>query len=244
MTRVIPDRLPPDERAALSAELVAVATEVFGNIDPEDFRAHYLEPGVAESTSVRVFRTAAGEAAGFMIFHRYEARVGGRRAFTIRAEVCLKRAYRGHHTMVWPVIRLGLREWLRQPFTPKYYLDPILHPSSYSLFERYTPLLYPRPGADMPPEVFALVKPALDAMRSPQVGADPLVRDVGFHTREGAGEHPPDADGPSERYFKTRNPGYGEGHGLVVLVPVTLANILGGAARALGERLSRRPAPA
>lgn len=68
---------------------------------------------------------------------------------------------------------------------------------------------------------------------------DPLIRDVGWSTRQ-ARAFWEKAKDPDIVYFRERNPGYPQGHGLLVLVPITFGNLLKSFPVNIKSRLDRR----
>ena len=122
----------------------------------------------------------------------------------------------------------ALFEKLSYPFTPVYYLGTLVHTSSYHLFCKYFPRLYPHPDIEMPTDGQEIARVLIESFPDPAVlPTDPFVRDVGWVTIETPQEkHLNDQiDPPDVQFFKSRNPGYSRGHGLVVLVPMTFGNL-------------------
>lgn len=238
-----PAQMTHAERADLCDRITQVTQQIFDGVTPERIRTHVIEVP-ADRTKIRLYSASNGRLMGYSIFHQYRRNIAGRPGYILRAEAGLLPEARGHH-VVGHVLRTAFALRLRHPRSPMYYLDTLVHASSYHLFERYTPVIYPAPGRDMPPQLEQLVLSVLKSFPDPAIDpADPMVRKVGWITREniqGAEKkNAPRKDSPGARFFKARNPGYVRGEGLIVVIPVTLANILGGALRVLGDRVTSR----
>lgn len=234
---VDPSRLSKADHDALGKRLFAIHRQIFSAVTEEKFRTHVLEPP-ADRTTVQMYLGADGEVVGYYALHRYRRCIGGRNMIVLRAEAGLRPEYRGRGTTYWFGMIRALFEKLRHPFTPVYYLGTLVHTSSYHLFFKYFPHIYPHPEHGIPDQLRALALELADSFPDPAVDeADPLVRDVGWITIETPQEKAPDLRGdlPDVRYFKQRNPGYTQGHGLVVLVPITFVNVVAAIMRRLSE---------
>ncbi|WP_249139007.1 hypothetical protein [Actibacterium sp. MT2.3-13A] len=234
---VDPSRLSPSARDAFGRELYAIHRQIFSGVTEERFRSHVIEPP-AESTAVQIYLGAGGEVVGYCAVHRYRRRIGGRDTIVLRAEAGLRPEYRGRGTTYWFGMIRALAEKLRHPFTAVYYLGTLVHTSSYHLFFKYFPRVYPHPDLGFPEAARAVALELADSFPDPAADAsDPLVRAVGWITIETPQEKALDRRGdlPDVRYFKSRNPGYVAGQGLVVLVPITFGNVAAAMLARLGE---------
>lgn len=234
---VDPDRLPGAERDALCHRLYAIHRRIFSGTIEAEFRAHVIDPP-AELSRIQLYQGPGGDDAGYCAVHRYRRRVAGRDVIVIRAEAGLRPEYRGRGTTYWFGMVCALANKLRHPFTPVYYLGTLVHPSSYHLFWKYFPRVFPYPDGRFAASMRALALELVEGFPDEAVSADdPMIRDVGWITIDSPQEvvlaHRPDL--PDVWFFKTRNPGYRQGHGLVVLVPITFRNVLAALARRLAE---------
>lgn len=224
---VDPARLSEAERAALADELYAVHRRIFAGVSADGFRRHVIEPP-AETTVIQLYTGADGEVIGYCAMHRFRRRVLGRDAIVLRAEAGLLPAYRGRGVTYGFGILRALREKLRHPFTPVWYLGTLVHASSYHLLCKYFPLVWPRPGREAPGRMQQAARTLADSFPDPPVTpADPFIRRVGWITVESPQETALNrrGDRADVRFFKARNPGYAQGHGLVVVVPMSFRNI-------------------
>jgi len=208
-------------------------------VDEAEFRAHVLEPA-ARRNVVQLYFGPAGDLAGYCALHRFSRVLKGRECFVIRGEAGLRRDYRGRGTTYWFGMLFALRQKLRHPLTPVYYLGTLVHASSYHLFCKYFRRVYPAHDCPMPADLRELALELADSFDAPAVDpADPLVRDVGWITIETPQEARLSArtDLADVPFYRARNPGYVSGHGLVVLVPLDLRNLGGALVTYLGEAL-------
>jgi hypothetical protein len=198
----------------------------------------------AERTRIRVFRRADGAMVGYAAVHRHPMTVLGRRVTVFRAQAGLLPEYRAHGaTFLFCVLEL-LRYRLRHPLAPVFYLGALVHPSSYLVFVRHFAGVHPRRDCEIPHSTYRLMVAMADGFGVPPVDpSDPLVRRDGWVTRQAKPFWETTAD-PDVVFFRNRNPGYRQGHGLVVLVPMSLSNLLRAlcshAWASLRQRLSRR----
>ncbi|HEX6024211.1 MAG TPA: cyclic nucleotide-binding domain-containing protein [Solirubrobacter sp.] len=240
---VDPKSLSTAERRQLTEELYGVHTQIFAGVERDAF-ARYVVDSPAGHTAILRHRNEAGEVVGYLAFHAFERRLNGRETLVLRAEAGLLREYRGGNANTSFGLRYALRHLLRHPGWPAYYLGSLVHPSSYALFARYTPALWPRADAQTPPELLAFMHELANDFGLTRVDpANPLVRHVGWRTIESEVERDywMRSDKPAARFFVEANPGFPDGHGLVTLVPITartVADIL----RATARRRARTPA--
>lgn len=236
---VLPAKLSEPERAALSRRLYEVHQEIFAGVSPEEFR-HYVVDSPGETTTIQLFLAANDHIVGYCAVHRFRRRARGRSVIVLRAEAGLLPEYRGRAaTYGFGIIRSAL-EKIRHPFTPVYYLGNLVHPSSYHLFYKYFSQMFPNPSREMPEALRHVALELVDSFRSPAVNeADPFVRNVGWATIESPHEQALNhrKDRPDVAFFKARNPGYPKGHGLLVIIPLTVGNLAAALLARLSERL-------
>lgn len=242
---VIPKSLSPEARGELIDALYAVHNQIFDGVERQSF-AKYVVDSKAEHTWIQVHKNEAGAIVGYFAFHIFERQLGGVPTAVFRAEAGSLRAYRGGNVNARFGLALALRYLLKNPGRRVYYLGSLVHPSSYAQFAKYCGELWPRQGVQTPAEVQSFMEELAAEFGLETVDeARPLVRKVGWRTRETEAEREywQHCDKPSARFFIEANPGYVEGHGLVTVVPVTAATLLG-MLRTLSERKLRQPVEA
>lgn len=238
---VIPRQLDPARRRALTAGLYRVHCEVFDGVEEHAF-AKYVVDSKAEQTWIQVHRGDDGEVVGYFALHVFERELGGRMTAVFRAEAGTLRAYRGQNTNVSFGIQRALAYMARHPGRPVYYLGALVHPSSYGIFAKYFDTVWPSAATPPSAEIVAFMDGLASSFGLERVrDDDPLTRRVGWRTRDSEVERSywRRSDRASARFFVERNPGYGEGHGLVTLVPVDPATLRELMRRAAAERVAR-----
>ncbi|MBZ4417477.1 cyclic nucleotide-binding domain-containing protein [Myxococcus sp. RHSTA-1-4] len=239
---VVPKSLSVEERQRLTDALYAVHQQIFDGVERESF-AKYVVESKAEQTWIQVHKNDEGDIVGYFAMHVFEKPLNGVKTAVFRAEAGSLRAYRGANTNTRFGLALVLKYLLRNPGRPTYYMGSLVHPSSYSLLAKYCGDIWPRREQPVPPELLAFMDGLATEFGLEKVdAANPLLRQVGWRTRESEVERDywRQCDKPSARFFVEANPGYVDGHGLVTLVPATVANILS-VMRVLGGRTLRKP---
>ncbi|MCR9165033.1 MAG: hypothetical protein ACE37F_34545 [Nannocystaceae bacterium] len=238
---VEPARCSRVERDALTDELYEVHAQIFDGVGPDAFRRYVIEPEGAR-TRLQVFRDTHGDAVGYIAIHRFVRRVGTRDVLILRSEVGLLRPFRGRAPQARFVLLETARAWLAHAGGPTYVFACPVHPGSYYGVTRRACRSWPRPGETTPPQIAGLISQLCRSFGLPSVsGADPLVRAVGWVTRESREDRDYWARHPAAEvaFYRRTNPEYGRGHGLCMLVPVTPRLVLQGMLGTLGERLRR-----
>jgi hypothetical protein len=241
-TEVIrPQTLSASERQQLTDRLYAVHQQIFDGVDRESF-AQYVVGSKAEHTWLLLHKNAAGDTVGYFALHLFEKQLDGAPLAVFRAEAGSLRAYRGGNINARFWLERVVRYVMRHPGRRVFYMGALVHPSSYSLFARHCGEVWPRDGQETPPALLAFMTALASEFGLEQVDPDqPLVRRVGWSTRESdvESEYWKHCDKPEVRYFLASNPGYGQGQGLVTVVPLTLDNLLSIASSLLNHRLRR-----
>lgn len=153
-----------------------------------------------------------------------------RSRYVLRAEAGLIPHYRGRHsTYTFGIIEAFKVKILRCPFSEFYYLGTLVHPSSYALFGYFFSDMTPYPNREMPNETRSFMLKLASYFNAPAVNSDdPMVRDVGWVTLNStqSGKSGNIKSNEFAAFFKARSPGYVHGHGLLVLISLTLKNLL------------------
>ena len=238
---VEPARLTAEQRTTLCDELYSVHAQIFDGVDRDAFRRYVVEPEDAR-TRLQVFRDVDGRAIGYIAIHRYLREVGGEQALILRSEVGLLRAYRGRALQARFVLAETARAWLQHPGRTKYVFACPVHPSSFYGVTRRATRSWPRPGEVVPSAIRTLMADLSASFGMGHVaGADPLVRRVGWVTRESPEDRAYWEAHPARevQFYRRLNPGYAQGHGLLMLVPLTVPLVVRGALGRAVEVLSR-----
>ncbi|KFE64017.1 cyclic nucleotide-binding domain-containing protein [Hyalangium minutum] len=224
---VVPKSLSAEERQQLARALYAVHEQIFDGVEFEAFTQYVVE-SKAEHTWIQIHRNEAGDIVGYCGLHIFERTLGGVPTAVFRAEAGSLRAYRGGNVTMRFGMPLALSYLLRNPGRRAYYLGALVHPSSYTLLARYFGQVWPQREGAVPPELQSFIGELASGFGLKQVTPErPLVRQVGWKTRETEVEREywQHCDKPAARFFTEANPSYGEGHGLMTLVPLTVSNM-------------------
>jgi hypothetical protein len=224
------------EKDRILDTLFSLHRQIFAGVSRREFDSHAIRPP-AIRTAITLLLNREDETVGYCAVHFFARQLAGRPCTVLRAEAGLLPEYRGRGTTMWFGMVAALAEKLRHPATPLYYLGTLVHPSSYHLFFKYFPAMFPTPATESDPDLAAAARVLADSFQDPPADpADPFVRKVGWVTIETPAEREM-TQGRRERdvrYFLARNPGFVRGEGLVVLIPISFGCILG----ALGRRLT------
>jgi len=238
---VIPSTLHGSAREAFIDSLYSVHSRIFDGVDRDAF-IHYVVDSPADETRILVHRDEHGEVFGYFAAHYFRRVFRGRPAIIARGETGVLRERRGHASHLQFGLAEVIRVAARNRGVPFYYLGCLVHPTSYHIVCKYVRPVWP--SVDTPPdaELRALMSELGDSFGLPRVGEDPLVRQVGWRTRDTEAERAfwRRCDKPDVRFYLEQNPGYDEGHGLLTLVPLSGPVIASAAARIAQEKGSHR----
>ncbi len=237
-----PKQLSAEERQQLIDALYAVHCEIFDGVERAAF-AKYVVESKADHTIIRVHKSAEERIVGYCAIHIFEKELGGRPVAVIRMEAGSLREYRGGNSNVRFCTNYILRYWLANLRRRLYYLGTLVHPSSYMLFAKYTDEVLPSRERPLAPSQQALMAEMARAFElEPVDAARPLVVHVGWRTRDTEVERAywRTCPKPTARFFVQENPSYGEGHGLMTLVPISGRTLLRSGRRVTRDKLQRR----
>lgn len=236
-----PRALSPTARHALTDELYAAHRMIFSGVDRRTFAA-YVVDSPAERTRIQVFRHQ-GSIVGYAAFHVFEREVQGRACLVLRAEVGLLPAYR-RATRFGPfLLRQVLHALRERRGRPVWGLSCATNPATYRSLHRHCDRVWPCPERPTPPALHELMSELAECFEmAPVEGARAGVFHVGWRTRQSEDETRRWArcSHTASRFYLGRNPGYTEGHGMLILVPVTRGGMLRTGLRLVLTQLRRR----
>jgi len=224
---VRPESLDEVQRARLTDELFELNQCIFAGVGREQF-AHKLFNPSARWTRIQVLREN-GTPVGYCAVHLFDMHLHRHHQVVIRAEAGILRQYRGGGTTFAFGFRQAIRYKLLHPRQSVYLFCTLVHPSSFHLLACRFRECYPNHRRATPAAVQTLMYELADAFAEPRLSPDdPAIRQVGWSTRDSAEETAfwLASDTPDVQLFLRLNPGYRQGHGLVILVPLTLGNLL------------------
>ena len=238
---VDPHRMSTAAREAFTDELYAAHCEIFSGVDREAF-AKYVVSSPAQRTRIQVFR-AQGRIVGYAAFHVFERELEGRPCLVVRSEVGLLPAYRRGTRFGWFLIRETLRVLRASRGRPVWGLSCATNPATYRTLARHTDQVWPCSDRSTPPQLEQLMGSLAEQFGLvPVQGAASGVYHVGWKTRQDEQEirQWERSEEPASRLYLSRNPGYPQGHGMLILVPISAAGMGRTALRLCATQLRRR----
>ena len=203
---------------------------------------HYVVDSPADKTQIVVHRTDDGEIVGYFAFHEFRRFVSGKPVMILRGEMGTLREHRGQATNMRFAVSWVADLVARNPGVSMYALACLVHPSSYYYLAKFARRMWPHRAQQPTPEILALMCELGDSFGLEPVGEDPLVRKVGWRTRDTAAERAfwRRCEKPDVRFYVESNPGYGEGHGLLTLAPVSAPQIAAALSRLGREKSTQK----
>ncbi len=236
-----PTQMPPGQREIVFRRLYRVHQQIFAGVPIENFMAYLVRPE-AVRTRIQLYRNETGRIVGYCAVHLFERAIDRRTVGVIRAEAGLLPGYRGTSATLWFGGSEALRYKALHPLRTTVLFATPVHPSSYHMLSKYLWRSYPYPGRKTPPWVQRLLEGLADTSGSePANPADPLLRDVGWITRETAAERKNWQSSPEQdiQYYLGRNPDYGRGIGLAMISPLAPGNLIMSTAQYLSHLVLR-----
>lgn len=224
---VHPADLRQAELEAFLRELYRVHDKIFAGVTIEEFTYYIVRPD-ATRTRIQIYRNETGALVGYCAMHIFEHRSGCRWRAVLRAEAGLLPDYRGSASTLWFGAKEAFRYKLAHPLRSVVFFAMPVHPSSFHLISRYFWRCHPFPQRQTPKRWQKLL---LDLAQTsgvePMDASDPLIRRVGWITRDSEAEIQNWRTSPFEdvQYYLSRNPRYSQGNGLAVIAPLTAANL-------------------
>ena len=240
-----PGLMPKEELDVFFRRLYRVHEKIFAGVSPESF-ARYLSRRDAIRTRIQVYRNATGKVVGYCAVHIFEPHMDNRIIGVIRAEAGLLPGYRGTSATLWFGGAEALRYKALHPLRTTVLFATPVHPSSFHMLSKYLWRSYPYPGRKTPRWAQRLLERLADSAGGPQADpADPLLRRVGWITRDTVQDHEKwhTRPEPDIQYFLRRNPRYGSGVGLAMIAPLSPRNLLVSAGQYLLHLLLRKILP-
>lgn len=231
-----PAALSAEDRQDLTARLHALNAQIFSGVGLALFERTVISPP-ASWTRIQLLRNAAGAWVGYEALHRYRFVLRGREQVVFRAQAGILKPYRGQGASFPFGLRQALRYKLGHPAAHLLLFATLVHPSSYHLLATHCHELYPNPFRPTPTRMRSLVRTLAESFNEPgpPLADDPEIRQEDWITRDDEDDTAfwQHSEHPDVRFFLHVNPGYGQGHALLTLVPVTWKNLLLSLLRAL-----------
>ena len=236
-------RLNSAERKSLSLRMYPLQAQLFTGVEYDTFR-QYVVDSTAWPTWIYLQHSEQGELVGYLALHTFRRVIGGKRRQIFRMETGKLPSYRGKDLVVLRAMGRMLLQSLSAVRYESFFFAAMVYPASYAMAAKYAPRLWPSRRQPTPPEQEALLFELAASFQLKPVRADrPLVRQVGWITREPGKKVAWNSTiNPHAVYFTEANPTFDQGHGLLTLVPASVAAICRAVIRFLygrGQRLLR-----
>lgn len=234
--------LSPADRRGLLQRTHALEGQIFRTVEPfETYASRVID---ARELWVWTLEDPDGRLVGYNVIVYDEHDYRGKPIGVYGANVALLPDYRGHNRTVATGLRLAIPRLLREPRRRLYFHAYLVHPSIYVMMDKYAATMWPAPRTD-PPSQDALELMAFLASRGAAPPrwdpANPWV--VRLATAVADDDHEIASwlrsRRPSARYFFEKNPHFGDGGALALLVPLTLTNLLRAVGRVATQRFKR-----
>lgn len=225
--QIDPGEIGERERRGLGQALYRVHKAVFSGLDENQF-CHYVVDSPAARTRIFLYRDQRAELVGYLGVHRFEKTLNGQAFVIFRAEAGLLPGYRQKDANLCYWLLEAARFKLLNPGKAVYFLYVPVSPSFYAMVARYCHQVYPRYNSAVPADTLALMTRFAREFGLEEIEAGtPLVRRVGWivkatHQEE---EFWQSSLNPHIRFYIDTNPHFAQGHGLLTLIPITLANV-------------------
>lgn len=189
---------------------------------------------------VGLWRVRGGPLVGLVSLDVYRTTFHGRQSIIFfTSNVVIDSAHRGRNLVAKTGIRMLLREKLRRPWLPAYWLFDTFSYRSFLIIARNFQTHWPNRYAETPPDVAAFI----DHLARQRYG-DAWERSRGIVARSGSKRLRPAtvpidaraAADPDVQFYLRANPGHAEGDMLVCLAPLTASNVTAALRRAFLRR--------
>ncbi len=223
-----PMALSPAQHDTVLSRLYDVHQSIFSSVSKKEF-THYMDRPDAVRTRIQIYRNELGALVGYCTVHFFEIRLEGQIKGIIRTEAGLLPSYRGSSMTLWFGAKEAFRYKALHPLRTVVFFATLVHPSSYHMFSKYFWRCYPYPGRHIPERwnklLLELIRWSGDEAVDP---SDLMIRRVGWITRENEMDTAAWRESPYEdvKYYVSRNPGYVRGHGLAMIAPLSVANLV------------------
>lgn len=196
-------------------------------MDFRQFRAYYLSSRLKYIDVTFIINE--NRIIGFCAAAFYQSTVGDKRYVIGRAATGILPEYRGRHLPKWKLYKKYIQYWIKNPFRNFILSAYVANPLIYAMICKYTAIAYPRLGT-MPPQDIVRLKDALVRMQKLRLtDIKSFVVEIHFCVAIDQKDQQrifTSSDG-AVKYFLQINPAFMRQHGVVVIIPVNLTNILG-----------------
>lgn len=217
-----PNALTSIEKDILVSSIFEVHKFIFSIPDKDDF-IKYILPHDEHESVVIVHYNAKNIVIGYCFMHFFIKDLAGESTTILRMEMGMLEAYRHNNSNMYYIIKHVIDYWVRNKSRPIYFLGSLVHPSSYSLAIKILGEQYVHPSIinDKNRDIIATQLSRVFYMK-PVDPLNPFVVHVGWITKEHVIYKNSFAYSAkaSVQFFIKNNPEYGQGYGLVTVIPI------------------------
>ena len=165
---------------------------------------------------------------GFCAAAFYRTAINGKPYTIGRAATGILEEYRGHTLPKWTLYRKYIRYWRRHPFRRTLLSAYVANPLIYAMICKYTGIAYPRQGVNPPEDIIKIKDELLRSQNLHRKEGPAFVVEIHFCVTIGGRELKRifTSEDHNIKYFLHINPRFRQQHGVVVLIPIHLRNIL------------------
>jgi hypothetical protein len=237
-TRTVkPAQLEEAGREALYQELLALNQQVFEGPGLQA-TTEVVAKGLQGWSVLQLYFNARHQCVGYAALVGDEFEHEGKPWTVFRAMTGLLPEYRGRQSVMgFYLSELGAYA-LRNPRRRVFFFTPIVHISSYRVLAKHAREMYPMPGRPVPAGMMELIeKLGARYKLAPIEGEHPLVRRRSMWVRGSQGRASGTGDA-FDQFFREINPRSGEGLCVMSMAPVSIGQVVFGAARYAWTRAS------
>lgn len=165
---------------------------------------------------------------GFCAAAFYNTGINNKKYTIGRAATGILQQYRGHTLPKWKLYKKYIWYWCKHPFSNIILSAYVANPLIYAMICKYTGIAYPRPGCKPPDDIIDIKNELLKSQNLHRKEGTPFVVEIHFCVEIAEKEQErifTSKDG-AVKYFLYINPAFMHQHGVVVIIPITLKNIL------------------
>ncbi|MBC2706172.1 MAG: hypothetical protein HF977_00335 [ANME-2 cluster archaeon] len=232
MTKVIsaetiyPFKLSFEARQNLSKSLYDVHKCIFEGLNEKEFD-HYVVNSPSKVSKILIYRNKKKEIIGYFAVHAFEKIINDKQLIIFRAEAGLLPEYRHQNADICFWLKEAIKFKILHPRKEIYFLASPVNPSVYAVFAQYIHKLYPKYNTIIPLEIEDLMMNLADEFGLEIIDKkNPLIRKIGWITKATEAEKKfwQKSKNPHLKYYIESNPDFSEGHGFLILVPLSFLN--------------------
>lgn len=240
-----PDQLTPAAKETLTNQLYTVQNQIFAGVDRASFYRYVIAPN-AVYTRIYRFENREGETIGYLAFHIYKIEIEKKgkpkTVYIARTETGVLKSYRGQAPISGLLFKECIRFWFGNGMPEAYFMATPIYPAPFLHAQRGFAELYPRQGEETPAHIQQIQRQLTLSLGlvSPASLSQSVIK-VGWIVRQDKSQRKSweASKDPAVQYFLQLNPHYAQGHGVMILSPGSVRNIVRSAGKLVRNYLVR-----